>query len=74
MRIKNAEAVLNAAPGTWSTDEYIRRWARAKGMNRGVCAVTLQSLQDNWIAWVDFDRADHPVKRMVEPRPHTFRA
>jgi hypothetical protein len=72
MKTKDRQMTIAVAPGTWSTDEYIRRWARAKGMTRGLCAVTLQSLQDSWIAWIDFDRKEHPVKRIVELRPHTF--
>ena len=72
MRTRKTKLATGAAPGTWSTDDYIRSWARAKGMTRGLCAVTLQSLQDSWIAWIDFDRAEHPVRRIVEPRPHTF--
>jgi hypothetical protein len=56
---------LKVAPGTWSTDEYIRRWARSHGMSSGECTVPLQSLQDRWIARIDFDRKGEPVERVA---------
>ena len=55
-----------APPGTWSTDDYIRRWARSLGMSSGECIVPLQSLQDRWVARIDFDRAGAPVERLAE--------
>lgn len=58
-RERKAPAV---SPGTWSTDEYIRRWAKSQGMN-GECCVPLQSLHDEWCAKIHFDRAGHPVER-----------
>lgn len=51
-------------PGTWSTDDYIRRWARNHGMASGECIVPLQSLQDQWIARIDFDKQGEPVERI----------
>jgi hypothetical protein len=54
-------------PGTWSTDEYIRRWARSHGMATGECIVPLQSLHDQWIARIDFDQQGEPVERLPAP-------
>lgn len=61
-----------AAPGTWSTDEYIRRWARSHGMTSGECTVPLQSLQDQWVARIDFDRKGEPVERVTTAVPLQF--
>jgi hypothetical protein len=66
MLTKDGQNTTSLSPGTWSTDDYIRRWASGKGMSRGACVVKLQSLHDNWIARIDFDRAGHPVERIVE--------
>ena len=52
-------------PGTWSTDEYIRRWARNHGMVSGECIIPLQSLHDQWVARIDFDKQGEPVERMT---------
>lgn len=52
------------SPGVWSTDDYIRRWARSRGM-RGECIVPLQSLHDEWQAKINFDRDGHPVERIA---------
>lgn len=54
--------VPGLSPGTWSTDDYIRRWAKNQGM-KGECVVPLQSLHDEWCAKINFDRAGHPVER-----------
>lgn len=72
MRTKDEQGAPILAPGTWSTDDYIRRWAQGKGMTRGACVVKLQSLHDSWIARIDFDRKGHPVERIVELRPRIF--
>jgi hypothetical protein len=72
MEPKNEQAKPGIAPGTWSTDDYIRRWARGRGMNHGICAITLQSLHDSWTARINFDRKGHPVERVVEPGPQIF--
>jgi len=52
-------------PGIWSTDDYIRRWARSHGMATGECIVPLQSLHDQWVARIDFDKQGEPVERMA---------
>ncbi|HYD93876.1 MAG TPA: hypothetical protein VEC01_01025 [Noviherbaspirillum sp.] len=73
MQTKTTEQRMpRSAPGTWSTDDYIRRWAHGKGMTRGECVVELQSLHDKWIARIDFDRDGQPVERIVAPRPRAF--
>lgn len=51
------------SPGIWSTDEYIRQWAKRQGM-AGECVVALQSLHDEWKAIISFDQDGHPVRRI----------
>lgn len=63
--------VLAISPGVWSTDDYIRRWAKSQGMD-GVCIVPLQSLHDEWSAKINFDLAGHPVQRIAAPVPSHF--
>jgi hypothetical protein len=58
----NERKTLPFSPGVWSTDDYIRRWAKSHGMD-GVCIVPLQSLQDEWFARINFDHAGQPVER-----------
>lgn len=53
------------SPGIWSTDEYIRRWARSHGMSSGECVVPLQSLHGQWMARIDFGQAGEPVERLA---------
>lgn len=57
------------SPGVWSTDDYIRRWALRRGMAKGKCVIPLQSLHDEWIAQIDFDRKGHPVERIATTKP-----
>lgn len=59
------------SPGVWSTDDYIRRWAKSQGMD-GECVVPLQSLHDEWSAKINFDHAGHPVERIAAPVPSHF--
>lgn len=54
------------APGTWSTDDYIREWAINQGCNEGECLVPLQSLHGYWMARVNFDEGALPVERFTE--------
>lgn len=56
-----------AKPGTWSTDDYIRRWARSHCKAVGECIIELQSLQDRWLARIDFDQKQQPVSRILIP-------
>ena len=64
MRGHASQAKSDWAPGIWSTDEYIRQWARQRGMTEGECSVPLQSLQDHWIARIRFDQKGQPVERV----------
>lgn len=57
------------SPGVWSTDDYIRRWALRRGIAKGKCVIPLQSLHDEWIAEIHFDRAGHPVERIATVKP-----
>lgn len=61
----NVTQRTKVAPGTWSTDEYIRRWARSHGMASGECVVPLQSLHDQWVARIDFSQRGEPVERVA---------
>jgi hypothetical protein len=47
-------------PGVWSTDDYIRRWAK----EQGECLVPLQSLHEFWLAKVHFNKPGQPVERI----------
>jgi len=71
MRKSDVRRARATAPGVWSTDEYIRRWAKSQGMD-GECTVPLQSLHDVWSARINFDQAGHPVKRIAAPMPSHF--
>ena len=65
MRHRVTQIKSAASPGTWSTDDYIRRWARSRGMVAGECIVPLQSLHDEWIARINFDEEGEPVERIA---------
>ncbi len=69
MRNNQSTQKTSAPPGTWSTDEYIRRWARNHGMNEGECEIPLQSLHDEWTARIYFDRKGEPVERLASTHP-----
>ena len=71
MRKSDARRARGVSPGVWSTDEYIRRWAKSLGMD-GECVVPLQSLHDEWSARINFDQAGHPVRRIAAPVPPPF--
>lgn len=68
MRKRNDRKALALSPGIWSTDDYIRRWAKSHGMD-GECIVPLQSLHDAWSAKIYFDQAGQPVERIAVPTP-----
>lgn len=72
MQTKERVRPTHAVPGTWSSDDYIRRWARGHGLARGECIVPLQSVHDEWIARIDFEREGEPIERVVARRPRTF--
>jgi len=66
MRPNQSTCKTSTPPGTWSTDDYIRRWARNHGMAQGECVIPLQSLQDEWTARIHFDRQGEPVERIAQ--------
>ncbi|QAU33121.1 hypothetical protein [Janthinobacterium sp. 17J80-10] len=61
--IRKASAAYR--PGTWSTDEYIRKWAADACSGRAECVIPLQSLQDSWVARVRLDAPGKPVERLL---------
>ncbi|KIF82841.1 hypothetical protein [Noviherbaspirillum autotrophicum] len=64
MQINEKNLTLAFLPGVWSTDDYIRQWARQQGM-AGECIVPLQSLHDEWQAKINFDQDGHPIERIA---------
>lgn len=52
-------------PGTWSTDDYIRKWAADACNGLKECIIPLQSLQDSWVAKVRLDAPGKPVERLL---------
>jgi hypothetical protein len=59
--VKNS--VTTYQPGVWSTDDYIRSWARKNGA-KGECLVPLQSLHEFWLAKVHLNKPGQPVERI----------
>ena len=58
--------MIDTTPGTWSTDEYIRAWARRRGLDaQQDCVVPLQSVQQHWVARIRFDVPGNPVERFI---------
>jgi hypothetical protein len=52
-------------PGVWSTDDYIRSWARKHAAERE-CLVPLQSLHGFWLAKVHLNKPGQPVERIKQ--------
>ncbi|HEY0846263.1 MAG TPA: hypothetical protein VGE12_12915 [Noviherbaspirillum sp.] len=72
MRKQNQGNADDFQPGIWSSDEYIRAWAKKRGITRGVHHVPLQSLHDYWFAKLSLDEPGRPVERFVAASGRDF--